>query len=66
MLRTFEFAFGDVDACVRVEVPDNAAAAALCLAVSSSGLASTEVVVLLTAAEIDAVAHQQVGYRSSG
>jgi uncharacterized protein with GYD domain len=65
-MHSFEFAFGDVDAYVRVEVPDNVAAAALCLAVSSTGLASTEAVVLLTAAEIDAAANQQVGYTPPG
>jgi uncharacterized protein with GYD domain len=65
-MHSFEFAFGDVDAYVRIEVPDNVAAAALSLAVSSSGLASTEITVLLTPADIDAAAHQHVGYTPPG
>jgi uncharacterized protein with GYD domain len=65
-MHSFEFGFGDVDAYVRIEVPDNVVAAALSLAVSSSGLASTEVVVLLTPAEVDAATQQQVGYTPPG
>jgi uncharacterized protein with GYD domain len=65
-MHSFDFAFGDVDAYVRIEVPDNVAAAALSLAVSSSGLASTEVVALLTPTDIDAAARQQVGYTPPG
>ncbi|MGZ4804351.1 MAG: GYD domain-containing protein, partial [Acidimicrobiia bacterium] len=61
-MESFYFAFGDTDAYVVVDVPDNTAAAAVGLAVSSTGLASTRTVVLLTPSEIDAAAKQKVSY----
>jgi GYD domain-containing protein len=51
---------------VIVELPDNVAAAALGLAAASTGLASVETTVLLTPAEIDAVAKRQVAYTPPG
>jgi len=65
-MESFYFAFGEHDAYVTVDLPDNTAAAALDLAVSSTGLASTRTVVLLTPSEIDAAAKQQVGYTPPG
>ena len=65
-MQSFHFAFGDADAYVLVEAPDNVAVAALGLAVSSSGLASTKTVVLLTPAEIDDAANRQVAYTPPG
>lgn len=65
-LESFHFAFGDVDAFVIVDLPDNASAAALALAVSQSGLASTKTVVLLTPEEVDAAAKKTVAYRPPG
>ena len=47
------FAFGDTDAYVVVDLPDNVAAAAVGLVVSASGLANASTVVLLTPEEID-------------
>lgn len=65
-VESFHFAFGDVDAYVIVDLPDNAAAAALTLAVAQSGTVSTRTVVLLTPEEIDAVAKRNVAYRPPG
>jgi uncharacterized protein with GYD domain len=65
-MHSFYFAFGGDDAYVEVEVADNIAAAALGLAVSSTGLASVRTVVLLTPAEIDAAAQRQVSYTPPG
>jgi uncharacterized protein with GYD domain len=65
-LVSFHFAFGGDDAFVIVELPDNIAAAALGLAVSSTGLASATTVVLLTPAEIDEAAKRQVAYTPPG
>jgi uncharacterized protein with GYD domain len=65
-MHSFHFAFGDDDAIVIVELPDNVAAAALGLAVSSTGLASVKTTVLLTAAEIDEAAKRQVSYTQPG
>jgi uncharacterized protein with GYD domain len=65
-MHSFHFAFGGDDAYVLVEVPDNIAAAVLGLAVSSTGLASTKTVPLLTPAEIDEAARRQVSYTPPG
>ena len=51
-LHSFFFAFGDYDAVVTVELPDNKAAAALALAVGGTGSVSKYVTtVLMTSAE---------------
>ena len=63
---SFHFAFGAEDAVVVVDLPDNIAAAALGLAVSSTGLTSVKTVVLLTPAEIDEAAKRQVTYTPPG
>ena len=49
-----------------VELPDNQAAAAVALAVNSTGLVSVRTVVLMTPAEVDAAAGQEVGYVPPG
>jgi len=65
-LEAYYFAFGDTDTYTIFEVPDNATAAALALAVSASGAARVKTVVLLTAEEIDAAAKQNVSFRAPG
>ena len=65
-LESFYFAFGDTDAYVLLDLPDNQSAAAVSIAVNSSGAATTEVVVLLTPEEIDSAAKLSVDYRPPG
>jgi uncharacterized protein with GYD domain len=65
-LEAFYFAFGDVDAYVIVDLPDNTTAAALALAVAQSGLVSTKTIVLLTCEETDAATKKTVAYRGPG
>ena len=65
-VESFYFAFGEADAYVVVDLPNNVTAAALSLAVSSSGVVSTRVVVLLTPAEIDEAARVEVRYTPPG
>jgi uncharacterized protein with GYD domain len=62
-LESFHFAFGQSDAYVIVELPDNEAAAAVALAVNSAGAVSAKTTVLLTPEEIDVAAKRSVGYR---
>ncbi len=51
-LETFYFAFGDYDAVVIAELPDNVSAAALAMAVGSSpGVSDYKTTVLLTMSE---------------
>ena len=65
-LESFYFAFGDTDAYVILDVPDNRAAAAASIAVNTAGGAAAEVVVLLTPEEIDEAAKLSVDYRPPG
>jgi uncharacterized protein with GYD domain len=65
-LDSFYFAFGDVDVFVIVDLPDNATAAALALAVSASGIVGVETTVLLTPEEIDTASGIEVDYRPPG
>jgi uncharacterized protein with GYD domain len=65
-LESFHFAFGDADAYVIVDLPDNEAAAAVALTVNASGGATTRTVVLLTPEEVDGAAERSVAYRAPG
>src|SRR6059058_5888216 len=59
-LESFHFGFGDSDAYVVVDLPDNESAAAVALAVNASGAASAKTIVLLTPEEVDAAAKRSV------
>lgn len=65
-LESFYFAFGDQDAYVVVDLPDNESAAAVALAVNGSGAVTVRTVVLLTPEEVDAAAKRSVDYRPPG
>jgi uncharacterized protein with GYD domain len=65
-MESFYFGFGEGDAYVIIDLPDNVSAAAVGLAVSATGLASTKTVVLLTPEEIDQAAKTQVAYKAPG
>ena len=66
-LEAFYFAFGDRDAILIVDLPDNVAAAALASAVGMSGaVKSYETVALLTAEEMDRAGKMTVDYRPPG
>ncbi len=55
-LESFHFAFGDDDAYLICDLPDNQAAASVAMTVSASGRVAVSTVPLLTVAELDAVA----------
>ncbi len=65
-LESFYFAFGDYDAYVILDLPDNEAAAAVVLAAGAAGGATTKTVALLTPEEVDAAAKRSVDYRPPG
>ena len=65
-LESFYFAFGETDAYVVLDLPDNRTAAAASMAVSAAGAATSEVVVLLTPEDVDAAAKMSVAYRPPG
>ena len=64
-LEGFYFAFGDNDAYVISEGPDNATAAAISLAVTT-GAIRTKTIVLLTPEEVDLAVKKGVDYSPQG
>jgi uncharacterized protein with GYD domain len=65
-LESFYFAFGDRDAYVTVDLPDNESAAAVAVTVNAAGGATVKTIVLLTPEEVDAAARRSVDYRPPG
>ena len=65
-LEVFYFAFGKHDAYVIADIPDNASAAAICLAVNASGAVAVRTTVLLTPEEIDKASEKSVTYIPPG
>jgi uncharacterized protein with GYD domain len=65
-LESFYFAFGERDAYVVVELPDNESAAAVALTVNAAGGATVRTVVLLTPDEVDDAAKRSVDYKPPG
>ena len=65
-LESFFFAFGDVDAYVVVDLPDDQAAAAAAFTVGASGATQVKTIKLLTLDEADAAIKQSVDYRPPG
>jgi uncharacterized protein with GYD domain len=65
-LSSFDFAFGDTDAYVICEFPDDETAAAVAVAVASSGTGSIETVKLLTPAQVDRAREIHTTYRPPG
>jgi uncharacterized protein with GYD domain len=65
-LEDFYFAFGDTDAYVIVDLPDNATAAAISLVVNAAGGAEVTTVPLFTPEEADEAARKSVDYTAPG
>ena len=65
-LEAFYFAFGERDAIIIVDVPSNAHAAALSMAVNATGAIRSNTTPLLTPEEIDTAANDHVIYRPPG
>lgn len=65
-LECFYFAFGGDDVVGTCELPDNEAAAAFAMEVSSSGRVSVSTTVLLTPEEIDRAREKKSGWRAPG
>ena len=65
-LESFYFAFGETDAYVIGEVPDDNTAAAVAMQVGASGAGSCVTVKLLKPAEVDAARAISTGYKPPG
>ena len=60
------FAFGDTDAYVVVDMPDNASVAAISLALAASGGATSRTTVLMTPEEMDQSTRKMPTYKPPG
>jgi uncharacterized protein with GYD domain len=67
-LECFYFAFGDHDAFIIADIPNEVSAAAIGLAVNASGLVATSTTALLTAEQVDAACDKAatLAYRAPG
>jgi uncharacterized protein with GYD domain len=65
-MESYYFAFGEDSYFITCDLPDDEAAAALALAVGSSGAVSNSTVKLLTAEQVDAALKRSPTYRAPG
>ena len=65
-LESYYFAFGEDDAYLIIDMPDNIATAAVAITAAASGMVSPRVVVLLTPAEVDEAVKRNVTFRPPG
>ncbi|MBV8352913.1 MAG: GYD domain-containing protein [Verrucomicrobia bacterium] len=65
-LEAFYFAFGENDAYLILDVPDNLTAAAISLAVAGAGATRMKTIELLTPEEIDQAMKKHVHYTPPG
>ena len=65
-LEAFYYCFGEADCIIIADLPDNAAAAAVAIAVGAAGGASLKTTVLLSPEEVDAAGKRSVNYRKPG
>lgn len=65
-LESFYFAFGEYDAFVIADLPDDKTAAAVSLTVGATGAASLDTVKLLSPEEVDEATKISVSYRPPG
>jgi uncharacterized protein with GYD domain len=65
-VEAFYFAYGEYDAYVIIDVPDEAAGIALSLAVNSTGIVRVSSVPLLTPEQVDVACKKTVPYRAPG
>jgi uncharacterized protein with GYD domain len=65
-VESFYFAFGEDDAYLVCELPDNSTAAAVSLTIGAGGYVTTKTVVLLAPDEIDNATQMTIEYRAPG
>ena len=65
-MEAFYYAFGSSDVYAIVDVPDAASAAAASITLAASGSVTSELIVLLTAEEVDAAVKKSPSYTPPG
>ena len=65
-LEAFYYAFGETDAYIIADIPDNTTASALLLTVNATGAVACTTTVLITPEEVDAAVKMTPSYRPPG
>ena len=65
-VEAFYYAFGETDAYVVIDVPDNVTAAGLALTVAASGTVTLRTTVLITPEDVDRAVKTSPSYRPPG
>jgi uncharacterized protein with GYD domain len=65
-IEAFYYAFGDTDAFVIVDMPNNASMAATALTINASGAVTIRTTVLMSPAEVDEAVKMHPSYRAPG
>lgn len=65
-VEAFYFGFGEDDAYVLIDAPDNASVAAASLTIGATGAVSTRTIVLLTPEEVDQAVKKAPSYQAPG
>jgi|SRR5579871_2471438 len=65
-LEAFYFTFGEDDAILIIDLPDNEAALAIGFAVRASGMVASRTTLLIPLEEIDRAVHREVYFRPPG
>ncbi len=65
-VEAFYFGFGNHDAYVIADLPDNVTATAVSLAINATGLVTGETTVLMTPEEVDEAVKKNASYRAPG
>jgi uncharacterized protein with GYD domain len=65
-LESFYFAFGDADVFAVADMPDQASATAVSLAIGASGGAHCKTIVLMTPEEVDQASKKPMTYKAPG
>lgn len=65
-LEAFCYAFGETDAYLIVDLPDNASMTAIALTIHASGAATVKTTVLMPLEEVDAATKKAPTYRPPG
>ena len=65
-LEAFYYAFGEADAYLIADLPDNTSMAAMAITINSSGAVAVRTTVLLSAEEVDAAVKKTASYQPPG
>lgn len=65
-LEAFYFTFGEEDAVLIIDLPDNEAALAIGFAVRATGMVASRTTILVPLDEIDRAVHRQIRFRAPG